>query len=769
MKRETLLLMFALGLLAWACPNSLHAQTTKHQWTGTTPAAAAAASGDAAVVFLLNVGKYNADTDRNGDYWLGRGGKWGTEAVLENTPAAFSFTETKTQTGWNPTTYSYTYTLHTKVTMQGGSETGTLLFTDGTTNTSVHDSLCYFVDGNKSQAYTFTAVDGETNVYTIVYNGYKMAAASNPGSSDAGKRANCINAFAKDSTFGDATDQWKLVTLAELKAYFEQTDVAYADPAIATFLLNNPDVGRKDQGVSSWKGKKEDGSFAALEYTYPAALVTDKTTNAKTGTLLVPLEQVNENKRHLRYKTDSATYTQQAVTDNYFVGNGFAADDGIGQQLYGDLWSVNILGNGTIKQEFTPLRAGWYVVHVKAFCTEEGKAKLFASYDGATEGTMFKTPYAEASINTSPVFGDTVTFYQGDSLLKTGGYEKLTMIYVPASNDGSFSPITIGIQTSDATDAAWTCIDNFQLYYHGNPTNVVLLDEEETSIDYINRQNEAVNSNKTSNGDRQKSAVYMRREMNTGKWNSLVVPFDAPEAVIKATFGEGTLVSELKGATNPEHPNRIYFQEVKEMKAGTLYIVKPANAQPTNADKVESSATTENGSSPLVTFEAGSKYWAFGNVSFGQDDDYVADFTSSPVAETTNGGQVQFAGTYVNHGDALHIPANSYVIAYNSKDNSFEAGKWYYRTKGTKTKGFRGWLQVVEDENASAESVSFSINGVVVDNSTTEIEGLEAGTRVATAQDGVYNLNGQLVRKGTSTVGLAKGIYLIGGKKHAVK
>lgn len=761
MKRETLLLMFALGLLAWACPNSLHAQTTKHQWTGTTPAAAAAASGDDAVVFLLNVGKYNAGTDRNGDYWLGRGGKWGTEAVLENTPAAFSF---KKGTKENSTGY----TIHTKVTMQGGSDSGALMLTDGTQSTSVHDSLCYYLDRSPDQAFTFTAVDGKTNVYTIVYNGYKMAAASNPKSSDAGKRANCANAFDEDSTFGDATDQWMLISLTELKNYFKQTDVAYADPAIATFLLSNPDIGRKDTGISNWKGEN-DGTFESLSFEYPSTPSTDKTTNVKTGELLVPLKQENENKRKLKYKSDSCTYTQKQVTNKYFAGNGFTDDDGVGQQLYGHLWSVNILGNGTIKQEFTPLRAGWYVVHVKAFCTEEGKAKLFASYDGATEGTMFKTPYAEASINTSPVFGDTVTFYQGDSLLKTGGYEKLTMIYVPASNDGSFSPITIGIQTSDATDAAWTCIDNFQLYYHGNPTNVVLLDEEETSIDYINRQNEAVNSNKTSNGDRQKSAVYMRREMNTGKWNSLVVPFDAPEAVIKATFGEGTLVSELKGATNPEHPNRIYFQEVKEMKAGTLYIVKPANAQPTNADKVESSATTENGSSPLVTFEAGSKYWAFGNVSFGQDDDYVADFTSSPVAETTNGGQVQFAGTYVNHGDALHIPANSYVIAYNSKDNSFEAGKWYYRTKGTKTKGFRGWLQVVEDENASAESVSFSINGVVVDNSTTEIEGLEAGTRVATAQDGVYNLNGQLVRKGTSTVGLAKGIYLIGGKKHAVK
>lgn len=764
MRRAKILLMFVVGLLTLASPQMLCAQsTTKHQWTGTTPAAAAAASGDEAVIFLLNVGKYNAETDRNGEYWLGRGGRWGTQTVIDNTPMRLTFTKSSSQ-----------YYMQANITGQGATSTGYVGLMDGTSSTSVHDSLTYFADRPSGSKFTFNET-GTKNVYTIVctittgymWNStyksvdYKMVAARNAEGTDVESRIDCINAFKSSETFDDATDQWMLVSLAELKEYFEETDAASADPAIATFLLRNPDAGRKDVDIEWW----EDEKYSDLKYDYPTAV--DK----GEGIMYVPFAQPSEdaNTRVIADGSKKNTYTLQKAPNTYFVGNGFTADDDIGQKLYGDKWSLNILGNGKISQPFTPLRAGWYVVHVKAFCTEEGKAKLFASYNNASSATAYDTPYAEVVLPTSPAFGDTVTFYQGDSLLKVGEYDKLVMVYVPAINEdvnGYFSPIYIGIEVSGATDEAWTCIDNFQVFYHGHPSNVVLLDENRTDIDYINAQNTSVNNNKTQDGKLKKSRIYLRRAMNAGKWNSLVLPFDAPQAVIAETFGDGTVVSELKGAINEATPNRIYFQQVKDIKAGKLYIIKPTNTQPAEGNKkVESSAETKN--TPVLTFDADSAYWTFSNVSFGQADDFVADFASDSVAETMNGGQVCFAGTYVNHGDELYIPAKSYVIAYRKTDNA-EAGKWYYRTVGTKTKGFRGWLQVVEDAEASAESVSFSINGVVVDNSTTEIEGLTTTPQVRTQQNGVYNLNGQLVRKGTSLDGLAKGIYLVGGKKHIV-
>lgn len=764
MRRTKILLMFVVGLLTLASPQMLCAQsTTKHQWKGTTPEAAAAATGDEAVIFLLNVGKYNAETDRNGEYWLGRGGRWGTQTVIANTPMRLTFTKSSSQ-----------YYLQANITGQGATSSGYVGLMDGTTYTSVHDMLCYYADrgrgtgsGQGGCAFTFTSVTGASNVYTIscvntrLQGTYKMVAAHNPEGTDDSSRIDCINAFKSSVTFDDATDQWMLVSLAELKEYFEETDAASADPAIATFLLDNPDIGRKDEALGTWKDEK----YSSLKYDYPTAV------NKGEGIMYVPFAQPSDdaNTRVLVDGENKTTYTLQKAPNTYFVGNGFSADDGIGQKLYGDKWSLNILGNGKISQDFTPLRAGWYVVHVKAFCTEEGKAKLFASYNNASSATAYDTPYAEVVLPTSPAFGDTVTFYQGDSLLKVGEYDKLVMVYVPAIDEdvnAIFMPIKIGIEVSGATDEAWTCIDNFQVFYHGHPSNVVLLDENRTDIDYINAQNASVKSNMTSDGKLKKSKVYLRRAMNAGKWNSLVLPFDAPQAVIAETFGDGTVVSELKGAINEATPNRIYFQQVKDIKAGKLYIINPTNTQPAEGNmKVESSAVTEK--TPVLTFDADSAYWTFSNVSFGQTDDFVANFASDSVAETVNGGQVCFAGTYINHGDELYIPAKSYVIAYRKTDNA-EAGKWYYRTVGTKTKGFRGWLQVVEDAEASAESVSFSINGVVVDNSTTEIEGLTTAPQVKTQQNGVYNLNGQLVRKGTSLDGLAKGIYLVGGKKHIV-
>ena len=53
---------------------------------------------------------------------------------------------------------------------------------------------------------------------------------------------------------------------------------------------------------------------------------------------------------------------------------------------------------------------------------------------------------------------------------------------------------------------------------------------------------------------------------------------------------------------------------------------------------------------------------------------------------------------------------------------------------------------------------------------TTGIEELEnIAPAVRQAQMNVYTLNGQVVRKGQSTVGLPKGIYIVGGKKLIIK
>ena len=71
-------------------------------------------------------------------------------------------------------------------------------------------------------------------------------------------------------------------------------------------------------------------------------------------------------------------------------------------------------------------------------------------------------------------------------------------------------------------------------------------------------------------------------------------------------------------------------------------------------------------------------------------------------------------------------------------------------------------------ENHSKSIIAYSIDDE--GGNTTGIDEMEFSAPVVRqAQQNVYSLNGQMIRKGVSTVGLPKGIYIVGGKKLIVK
>ena len=71
-------------------------------------------------------------------------------------------------------------------------------------------------------------------------------------------------------------------------------------------------------------------------------------------------------------------------------------------------------------------------------------------------------------------------------------------------------------------------------------------------------------------------------------------------------------------------------------------------------------------------------------------------------------------------------------------------------------------------QNESKSIIAYSIDDE--GGNTTGIDEMEFSAPVVRqAQQNVYSLNGQMIRKGVSTVGLPKGIYIVGGKKWIVK
>lgn len=832
--------LFVTALMVAATAQTCFAQTTgtetsgrngeqpKAAWTGTTPSDA-----NGKTVYLYNVGTKQ---------FLGKGGRWGTEATMNVEGAPFELTYT-----------NGTFTLTSKVKQEGGDSNGKLTLMDGTDRTSKFDKFNYFVDGKPaaSENYTFTANGSTTDGYTLAITSTSSTPDEGNESSMAGLTfymfAEGANAHvsarletATETMLGIPSDstaysKWVIVTEDQRKDAFKTVNNAHVAAVNATFLMSDFDFARNDNSCSEWKtgatstenptgelsykGNKVCKPTDAIpttikEYTYTSEheyqifssekhTSTIKTTDDHGPTWK---RTCQESSMHTKPNSKTVTYTKTNTEEKvvggytYYLGNGY--DEGnyttdpitgetmtVGenrQQSYGGAWTANIHGaRGSVVQTIPAknmIKEGWYRISCVGFTTTtKGIARLFAAAGtgNASGSTAQSEKFGIADLAKIDAASKPATYVDASNLLATPGvstYDASVKVYVSKKSTGGFETLSFGIQvgsaaddTQDADADAWTCFDNFKIEYLGTPPNVLILDEEQTDGGYIKAQ--AQDDNKTL----QKSIVYLRRTMNTDKWNSLVLPISLNVGQVKSIFGDQVHISEFKGAYDENHPQRIIFDPITAnrndpdaiaIEEGKLYLVKPTADGGMPQGQPEKTFTYD-GKTIKVT-----NYYTIVGVTFKQKKD-VKDINYSARVMGTTGNedfdtkqQVQFVGTYVKCFDNNNnIPANSYVLNGNNKGGT--AGLWYYRTKETKTKGFRGWLQSVQGQASNV--FEYEIEGVVeqVNGNTTAIDGIEAAQQHSA---NIYNLNGQLVRQGaTSTEGLPSGLYIVGGKKLVVK
>ncbi len=751
-------------------------------WPGSTVSEA-----NSKTVYLWNVGAQK---------FLGKGGRWGTEAVVSNVGTPFKLSGTTT------------FTLQSLVKGQNSSTKGYLQFMDG--KESIHDAGNFFVDrkssstitvvGSSQTEYQFTVTSSNTEADEDYKGMFYIFADMSTG------KLKGVKEVPSDST---AYSQWIIVTEDQRMEYFQKAEATTSSAVPATFLLYDNDFARNDESVSYWKSKESSSSEWAdlantsINYNYLPSYASGATLYTHTYKNSSKSYQVTNNVDGTTQKTNLPSFTVMSDSGSeitvsysttsstttsvdsyrYYVGNGYSNGDVIIdndgntfskksnlQETYGGDWTANIHGSfGQVQQTLSNLpRAGWYKVSFTGFTTAgtSATAQLYASVDGSSEEGNEYAIHALKPIDSN---SRPATYAKASNLINNSGstYEASVLVYVGTTSDDSetVKSLAFGIKVDNAEATDWTCFDNFQLSYLGNPVKKLVLDEDQTNGDYIKQQ---ATSEIT---DLAKRTLYLHRTLNAGKWNSIVLPVDITVSQFQSAFGDDAKLSEFKGAINADMPSRIYFEEVaidrdhqynNAIKAGKLYIIKPQKEMPTDQTEVEVPSTdskitsyyTIQGVNPLVGSDVA-------------DIDYSAKINGEIGDEVYDSDtKVQFVGTYVNLGDDNKIPANSYVLNGNNKGGV--AGLWYYRTVTTASKGFRGWLQTVEDE-AQAKKISFCINGVVDEGEVTAIEGLETnGLAVKSAR--IYNLSGQLVRSGAAgTEGLAKGVYIQNGKKFVVK
>lgn len=775
MKKFRLLFLIIAAMLA-----GTQAGVAKDDWTGSTPTALKNAAGnnintqsEDANFFLYNVGTGK---------FLTIGGQWGTQAVLKDVglllTMAGSFNDS-----------DVAYSIHTKYSVFSTADNYIQLM-DGTDNTSVQDKGLWYTDRTTAQVETsnasrdlatfyFHSVGG--NKYNIYirsnrlfsgspYNNkrvYLVAPENATNNSSVGIEVTDYNSQCSDPS--DPNTQWMLLSMSEVRDNFksETANASEATPADGSYIIRCQNFSRNSGDLSQWRvGPVDDNHRLTTDY-------SSTIFNGKTNRMLAPGETIKYN-------------DQSETTTNIYVGNGYALNDDNSdgyydntntpmngdkkeshQKLYGGYWTANIQGPGTIWQQiYVPITtAGWYIITCDGFTTaNKGRVYLFAATTTTKipDNGAVNVDYIDYALGDFyPISKAPATYTAaGQMLMNQDGYQKNAMIYIDPSDskyEGKSVYLIMGVQATgekgtageqnSVNDDAWTCIDNFEVKYARNQKRYIILDETATSIDYINNQVDKDHS----------YPMRLGRTLDKDKWNSLILPVSLTAQQVKIAFGDNTKLS-VKDSEPQENANIIEFKSVnlnvaedtKVLDAGTPYIIKPS----IEPNQEAGTFTAVDGSEMKLN----EKHYLFNQVTLN------TELTSPDVVSTVyncgNAGKLTFNGTYTTQENK--IPDGSYLLS---------GGQWYHMTlngeKVAKVQGFRTWLEPVN--GPSDVNVQFSIDGVIDGDTTNSIEGIENDIN-SKANNKVYNMNGQLVRNGsTSLEGLPKGVYIVNNKKYIVK
>ena len=585
----------------------------------------------------------------------------------------------------------------------------------------------------------------------------------------------------KAEASSDSDNQvWKLVTVQEYYDLFKNSPSDLNSPIDITFLLQNPGFGYNKSNGSFWLPTGEQAHYLRLgvEDYYK------KTTEA--------------------YYKDNDGIVKSFNDNLYNNGKYFCAD--IKQQR-----------NTGINQWVTVDKAGWYIIRCNGFSNTNRLAKLFVKdvintykdyLQGMDTGGVNLNNISETVLNPLEANGP-------ENLLKAGiefykdKYENQVAIHISQEainlmeNMNLKEQLCIGIKIdNDGTTLSkneWTAFDNFRLLYAGESSNApdLVLDEDNPDLRYLT---ETIEEYKNCN-------LHLKRSFEINKWNTLILPVSLTYGQMRYTFGDHVKLAKLYKLT----PNSVRFKTVEcdsdndvMLEAFTPYIIKPTkeagqnSAYTTPRLKKEANQDWIYDENEGITYpEEGIKRYTGGKVSIeanhydipnvtldrtllkeNLDKHWVSKTTTSTTATDADNNNMVCKGTmaktfYIKDGQGNFYKDDNEDRDRLSGDYFMNKGTMYKvpSTKQYGLKAFRCWFELTNTTDAGnsisqSKDVKLFINEI--EDETTGIGDIitdPAFSHAAYQYDGVYNLQGQLIRQGTSLEGLPQGIYIIKGKK----
>lgn len=711
------------------------------------------------IVCLYNVGAKK---------FLSIGGMWGTHASLDVTPYTIYMKlisdsegkyrlENKVKGSAN-LAYLGIDTKHIQVFMDQGAGDRSIIRFDKATDYSETNKVYLVKIGNPTTLGYLTAYPGDEN-----------------------KLCDYQKTLAAKGTQEYKNQEWKVITKNEYYLLFNTSPAYMKSPVDASFLIACPDFRVNDADAQKWN-ITGDGWKDKLRF--------------------------GDEHMYKQYNKLSSTGTKDWV--------GYT--DQTHQQKYGQYFYCYTKGlrGFTFYQDVKVHKGGWFLLRCNGFSTSNSSeniklnegplANLFITVLDA-DGKPINDKYSTATLNgisqaDAEALGKT---YDGAGIGRAffeGEYENQVQICLDKALDGNEisdkNPVTLRIGFYiDSTDESkadaneLTAVDNFKLDYAGPRRNPeLILDEESTDLRYL-----------TEAADEYKNSVlHLNRKLNDNMWNSLILPVDLTWGQMKRTFGDAVKVAKLAKLTE----NSVQFVTVEPdsdeqvmVKAFEPYIVYPPYTQVKSAPyTVEHFYTSEgeDNSEWLGTNYEKSKdennrltktlkadHYDITMVSLDREKllQYVntTNWESKTTFSTPSGNhgtmvcKGTMAKTYENgkilsdrdnlNGDYFMYKGKLIQVPSGNKENSVEPYSYGL-------KAFRCWFELTD--NRKQTQVSLLIDGV--EDSTTGIDDIHGSTDCTSYKrgiDGVFNMNGQMVRRSCSLEGLPKGMYVVNGKKIIIR
>lgn len=720
------------------------------------------------IVYLYNVGAKK---------FLSVGGMWGTHASLDVSPySIYMF--------WN--TNSKTFCLESKVK---GSVANPYMGIDTRHNQVFMDQKANercIIRFDKAKDYSETNKVYLVRIGNSTTLGYLTAYPNNED-----KLCDYEKSIAAEGTPEYKNQEWKVITKNEYLKLFNVAPANMKSVVDASFLIACPEFRANDADATKWTIIGKDNS-----------LPTDWKNHVRLGD-------------ETMYKTyDKLNQTGSGAWISYNENH---------QRDYGQYFYCYTKGlrGFTFYQDIVVHKAGWFLLRCNGFSTSNSSeniklndgplANLFVTELDA-DGKPVNEKYSTAALNgisqeDASLLAQT---HKGKAYNGAGighaffeeEYENQVQICLDKAPNGkeitNDNPVTLRIgfyvdstTKSEADANELTAVDEFKLLYAGPRRNPeLILDEESTDLRYL-----------TEAADEYKNTVlHLNRKLNPNKWNSLILPVDLTWGQMKRTFGDAVKVAKLAELTE----NSVKFVTVEPkndddvmVTAFEPYIVFPPYTQvksaPYTVDRFYTSKGEDNSQWLSTDYQPSSDennrltktleadHYDITMVSLdrekliqhvGTDNTWVSTKTFS--ATGGNHGTMVCKGTMAKTYDNGEIISgrddlNGDYFMYQGKliqvpHGDMADGKPY----SYGLKAFRCWFELTDIVKPS--QVSLYIDGVA--DSTTGIDDIHGNTDCTSYKrgiDGVFNMNGQMVRRGCSLEGLPKGLYVVNGKKIVIR